>query len=122
MEADRWPALDRRLQVVLVRGEEDGIVGDPSIQWSNSLVIIPGLEEEDARLRSSMRLERVSVQADDRQDTPAVAKGVFEGLSAEESGDIRALRIAKLDLADEYDPETHDRYFRTFAWSAEPAR
>ncbi len=51
------------------------------------------------------------------QDTPAVAKGVFEGLSAEESGGIRALRIAKLDLADEYDPETHDRYFRTFAWA-----
>ena len=51
------------------------------------------------------------------QDTPAVAKGMFEGLSAEASGDIRALRIAKLDLADEYDPETHDRYFRTFAWA-----
>jgi pyruvate-ferredoxin/flavodoxin oxidoreductase len=51
------------------------------------------------------------------QDTPAVAKGIFEGLSAEASGDIRALRIAKLDLADEYDPETHDRYFRTFAWA-----
>ena len=42
---------------------------------------------------------------------------MFEGLSAEASGDIRALRIAKLDLADEYDPETHDRYFRTFAWA-----
>ena len=38
------------------------------------------------------------------QDTPAVAKGIFEGLSAEASGDIRALRIAKLDLDDEYDP------------------
>ena len=46
------------------------------------------------------------------QDTPAVAKGLFEGLSAEASGDIRALRIAKLDLDDEYDPEAHDRYFR----------
>ncbi len=51
------------------------------------------------------------------QDTPAVAKGVFEGLSAEESGGIRALRIAKLDLANDYDPEVHDRYFRTFAWA-----
>src|SRR5208282_6886969 len=39
------------------------------------------------------------------------------GLSADVSGDIRALRIAKLDLADEYDPEAHDRYFRTFAWA-----
>ena len=51
------------------------------------------------------------------QDTPAVAKGIFEGLSADASGDIRALRVAKLDLADDYDPETHDRYFRTFAWA-----
>ncbi|HTR11881.1 MAG TPA: 2-oxoacid:acceptor oxidoreductase family protein, partial [Roseiarcus sp.] len=51
------------------------------------------------------------------QDTPAVAKGVFEGLSAEASGDIRALRIAKLDLADEYDPQVHDKFFRTFGWA-----
>ena len=51
------------------------------------------------------------------QDTPAVAKGVFEGLSAEASGDIRAVRIAKLDLEDEYDPEMHDRFFRLFGWA-----
>jgi pyruvate-ferredoxin/flavodoxin oxidoreductase len=51
------------------------------------------------------------------QDTPAVAKGIFEGLSAEATDDIKALRIAKLDLADEYHPEVHDRFFRTFAWS-----
>ncbi len=51
------------------------------------------------------------------QDTPAVAKGVFEGLSAEASGELRALRIAKLDLDDEYDPEVHDRYFRLFGWA-----
>jgi len=51
------------------------------------------------------------------QDTPAVAKGLFEGLSAEASGDIRALRVAKLDLADEYHPELHDRFFRLFGWS-----
>ena len=51
------------------------------------------------------------------QDTPAVAKGVFEGLGADASGDIRALRIAELELGDEYDPETHDRYFRTFSWA-----
>jgi len=51
------------------------------------------------------------------QDTPAVAKGVFEGLGAEAAGDIRALRIAELELGDEYDPETHDRFFRTFSWA-----
>jgi pyruvate-ferredoxin/flavodoxin oxidoreductase len=51
------------------------------------------------------------------QDTPAVAKGVFEGLGAEASTDVRALRIAKLELDDEYDPEVHDRFFRTFSWA-----
>ncbi|MBV9289496.1 MAG: 4Fe-4S binding protein, partial [Hyphomicrobiales bacterium] len=51
------------------------------------------------------------------QDTPAVAKGVFEGLGAEASGDIRALRAARLDLDDEYDPDVHDRFFRTFGWA-----
>jgi pyruvate-ferredoxin/flavodoxin oxidoreductase len=51
------------------------------------------------------------------QDTPAVAKGIFEGLSAEASGDIRALRIAKLDLDDAYDPQAHDRFFELFDWS-----
>ncbi|MFZ1963286.1 MAG: 2-oxoacid:acceptor oxidoreductase family protein, partial [Roseiarcus sp.] len=51
------------------------------------------------------------------QDAPAVAKGIFEGLSAEASGDIRALRIAKLDLDDAYDPQAHDRFFELFGWS-----
>ena len=51
------------------------------------------------------------------QDTPAVAKGIFEGLGAEASGDVRALRIAELELGDDYDPETHDRFFRTFSWA-----
>ena len=50
------------------------------------------------------------------QDAPAVAKGIFEGLSAEASDDIRALRIARLDLDDEYDPLVHDRFFRLFGW------
>jgi pyruvate-ferredoxin/flavodoxin oxidoreductase len=51
------------------------------------------------------------------QDTPAVAKGIFEGLSAEVSGDIRALRIAKLELDDDYDPQVHDRFFKLFGWA-----
>ena len=51
------------------------------------------------------------------QDTPAVAKGIFEGLSAEASGDIGALRIAKLDLDDDYDPQVHDRFFKLFTWA-----
>jgi pyruvate-ferredoxin/flavodoxin oxidoreductase len=51
------------------------------------------------------------------QDTPALAKGIFEGLAANAVDDIRALRIAKLELADGYDPSIHDRYFRLFTWA-----
>ena len=51
------------------------------------------------------------------QDTPAVAKGLFEGIAAETTDDIRALRTAKLELADEYDPAVHDKFFKTFAWA-----
>lgn len=51
------------------------------------------------------------------QDTPAVAKGIFEGLTAKASEDFRALRIAKLELADAYDAAKHDGYFRYFGWS-----
>ncbi len=51
------------------------------------------------------------------QDSPAVAKGIFEGLAAETAEDVRALRTAKLELADEYDPQVHDKFFRTFGWS-----
>jgi pyruvate-ferredoxin/flavodoxin oxidoreductase len=50
------------------------------------------------------------------QDTVPLAKGIFEGLSANAVEDFRALRTAKLDLVDQYDPETHDSFFRTFNW------
>lgn len=50
------------------------------------------------------------------QDAVPVAKGLFEGLSASAVGDFRALRTAKLDLEDHYNPETHDGLFRTFDW------
>jgi pyruvate-ferredoxin/flavodoxin oxidoreductase len=51
------------------------------------------------------------------QDTPAVAKGLFEGLTASAAEDVKALRIARLELEDAYLPEVHDRYFRTFDWT-----
>jgi pyruvate-ferredoxin/flavodoxin oxidoreductase len=51
------------------------------------------------------------------QDTPAVAKGLFEGLAASATDDIKAMRIARLELEDAYDPAAHDKYFRTFGWS-----
>jgi len=36
------------------------------------------------------------------QDTPAVAKGLFEGLTASAADDVKALRIARLELDDAY--------------------
>ncbi|HEX5650160.1 MAG TPA: 2-oxoacid:acceptor oxidoreductase family protein [Steroidobacteraceae bacterium] len=51
------------------------------------------------------------------QDTPAVAKGLFEGLTANALEDVKALRIARLELADAYDPAIHDRQLRTFGWN-----
>ena len=50
------------------------------------------------------------------QDTPAVAKGIFEGLCATAVDDFKALRTARLDLEDNYDPETHDILFKCFNW------
>ena len=50
------------------------------------------------------------------QDTPAVAKGIFEGFCATAVEDFTALRTAKLDLQDLYDPEIHDKLFRCFNW------
>jgi pyruvate-ferredoxin/flavodoxin oxidoreductase len=51
------------------------------------------------------------------QDTPAVAKGLFEGIAQQATEDIRALRTAQLELDDEYDPQVHDKLFRTFGWN-----
>jgi len=50
------------------------------------------------------------------QDAVPVAKGLFEGLSASAVEDFKARRTAKLDLEDHYNPDTHDRFFRTFGW------
>jgi pyruvate-ferredoxin/flavodoxin oxidoreductase len=50
------------------------------------------------------------------QDTPAVAKGIFEGFCATAVDDFTHLRTAKLDLEDNYDPQYHDDLFRCFNW------
>ncbi|MBB4284634.1 2-oxoacid:acceptor oxidoreductase family protein [Roseospira goensis] len=52
------------------------------------------------------------------QDTPAVAKGLFEGAAADAAAAYKAERIAALELADAYDPATHDGFFRHFSWDA----
>lgn len=50
------------------------------------------------------------------QDAPALAKGIYEGIAADVLVSFKAMRIAELELADEYDPAVHDKMFRTFGW------
>ena len=49
------------------------------------------------------------------QDAQPLAKGIFEGISAQAVADVRALRCARLELADAYNPEQHE--FRMLSWS-----
>ena len=51
------------------------------------------------------------------QDTPAVAKGLFEGVAAAALDDVRALRIARLELDDAYDAALHDRALSLLGWN-----
>ena len=51
------------------------------------------------------------------QDAQPLAKGIFEGLTATALEDFRALRMAKLDLEDAYNPAVHDKFFRYFSWT-----
>jgi pyruvate-ferredoxin/flavodoxin oxidoreductase len=46
------------------------------------------------------------------QDAQPLAKGIFEGIAAQAMADMRALRTAKLELADAYLPAAHDRELR----------
>jgi pyruvate-ferredoxin/flavodoxin oxidoreductase len=51
------------------------------------------------------------------QDSAPLAKGIFEGLSAAAVEDFRALRVARLELGDEYHALTHDAFFKYLRWS-----
>ncbi|TCL03383.1 2-oxoacid:acceptor oxidoreductase family protein [Sodalis ligni] len=51
------------------------------------------------------------------QDAQPLAKGMFEGLAAQSVNDIRALRLARLELADQYLPEQHDAALRYLDWT-----
>jgi pyruvate-ferredoxin/flavodoxin oxidoreductase len=51
------------------------------------------------------------------QDSQPLAKGIFEGISAQVVSDVKALRIARLELDDAYDPAVHDLEFRMLSWS-----
>ena len=50
------------------------------------------------------------------QDAQPLAKGIFEGLSAQLVHDVRARRLAQLELDDAYDPATHDRDLQMLSW------
>ena len=51
------------------------------------------------------------------QDTPAVAKGLFEGEVANQLAQVKAIRSAKLDIDDLYDPQVHDKQLRYLEWT-----
>ncbi len=50
------------------------------------------------------------------QDSAPLAKGIFEGISAQMTQDVRALRTATLELADAFDPAVHEPELRTLSW------
>lgn len=50
------------------------------------------------------------------QDAQPLAKGIFEGIAAQTVGDVRAQRLARLELADDYDAKTHDHELRMLSW------
>ncbi len=51
------------------------------------------------------------------QDAQPLAKGIFEGLAAQATTDVQAIRTARLELADVYDPAVHDAQLATLTWA-----
>ncbi len=50
------------------------------------------------------------------QDSSPLAKGIFEGICAQAVPDVRAMRLAELELADAYDPADHELELRMLSW------
>ncbi len=50
------------------------------------------------------------------QDAQPLAVGIFEGLVSGLVDEVRALRVAKLELAGNYQPAQHDAALRTLSW------
>ena len=50
------------------------------------------------------------------QDSAPLAKGMYEGLAAKFAETFKAMRIARLELQDHYDPGLHDEFFDRFTW------
>lgn len=50
------------------------------------------------------------------QDAPSVAMGLFEGHMRNMAEGFKAIRMAELEIAGNYDKEEHDRFFTYFDW------
>ena len=50
------------------------------------------------------------------QDAQPLAKGLFEGIAAQAVGDVKALRLARLELKGAYDPARDDEALRMLSW------
>ena len=50
------------------------------------------------------------------QDAQPLAKGIFEGIAAQTVADVKAQRLARLELADAYDAKVHDQDLRMLSW------
>ncbi|MDR1427771.1 MAG: 2-oxoacid:acceptor oxidoreductase family protein, partial [Bifidobacteriaceae bacterium] len=50
------------------------------------------------------------------QDAQALAVGIYEGIAADLAGEVKALRTARKELADAYDPAVDDVVAKTLAW------
>ena len=50
------------------------------------------------------------------QDSPSVAMGIFEGHMAKMADGFKAVRMAEMELAGEYNAELHEDFFRRFDW------
>ncbi len=50
------------------------------------------------------------------QDSSPLAKGLFEGITAQTVPDVRAMRLARLELAGTYDPARHDKQLTMLSW------
>ncbi len=50
------------------------------------------------------------------QDAQPLAKGIFEGIAAQTVADVRAQRLARLELADAYDAKIHEQNLRMLSW------
>ena len=51
------------------------------------------------------------------QDSPSVALGVFTGHMRKMAEGFKAIRMAKLELGEKYDPAEHDEFFTHFNWT-----